>query len=100
MIFTNKVIHLEEGWVSGVTVPGGTNHFVVKDIDGDGEYTGGHNTVLFWDPLTKNYDGSYLFQQKFDYHHFVDDEVVTNGYYMEYQYFTIPGIPGAPSESQ
>lgn len=101
MTFTKKVINLEEGWVSGVTVPGGTNHFVVKDMDGDGEYTGGHNTVLFWDPLTKNYGGDYLFQQKFDYHFFTDsDGKVTDGYYMEYQYFTIPGTPGAPSGGQ
>ncbi len=101
MVFTDKVIHLEESWVPGVTVPGGTNHFVVKDMDGDGEYTGGHNTVLFWDPLTKNYGGGYLFQQKFEYHYFVDEAgKVTGGYYDEYQYFMIPGTPGAPSGGQ
>lgn len=101
MMFTDKVIHLEETWVPGVTVPGGSNQFVVKDTDGDGEYTGGFNTVLFWPGLTKESGGDYLFQQKFDYHFFTDAEgTVTHGYYMEYQYFTIPGTPGAPSGGQ
>lgn len=101
MVFTDKVINLEETWVPGVSVPGGSNHFVVKDIDGDGEYTGGFNTVLFWPGLTKESGGYYLFQQKFDYH-FSTDELgtVTDGYYIEYQYFTIPGTPGAPSGGQ
>ena len=101
MVFTDKVIQLEEYWVPGVSVPGGSNHFVVKDIDGDGEYTGGFNTVLFWPDLTKESGGDYLFQQKFDYHFFTDAEgIVTHGYYIEYQYFTIPGTPGAPSGGQ
>ncbi|MBU1000281.1 hypothetical protein KKE78_02720 [Patescibacteria group bacterium] len=101
IIFTDKVIHQEETWVPGVTVPGNINHFVLKDINGDGEYTGGFNTVLFWDPLTKNYGGDYLFQQKFDYRYFVDEfGKVTHGNYMEYQYFTIPGTPGSPSGGQ
>lgn len=46
MVFTDKVIHLTETWVPGVTVPGGRNNFVVKDTDGDGEYTGGFNSVV------------------------------------------------------
>ncbi len=101
MIFTKKVIQLEEYWVPGVTVPGGSNQFVVKDTDGDGEYTGGFNTVLFWPGLTKESGGPYLFQQKFDYHFFTDAEgTVTHGYYIEYQYFNIPGTPGAPSGGQ
>jgi hypothetical protein len=101
MVFTDKVIHLTETWVPGVTVPGGENHFVVKDMDGDGEYIGGFNTVLFWDGLTKNSDGPYLFQQKFEYQYFTGTAgMVTDGYYIEYQYFNIPGTPGAPSGGQ
>lgn len=100
MVFTDKVIHLEETWVPGVTVPGGSNHFVVKDTDGDGEYTGGFNTVLFWPGLTKESGGDYLFKQKFDYHFFTEEGTVIDGYYMEYQYFAIPGTPGAPSGGQ
>lgn len=101
MIFTDKVIQMEEYWVPGVTVPGGSNHFVVKDIDGDGEYIGEFNTVLFWPGLTKESGGLYLFQQKFEDHYLTDETgKVTSGYYMEYQYFTIPGTPGAPSGGQ
>jgi len=101
MVFTDKVICLTETWVPGVTVPGGENHFVVKDMDGDGEYTGGFNTVLFWPGLTKETGGPYLFQQKFEYHFFVGATgMVTDGYYIEYQYFAIPETPGAPSGGQ
>ena len=99
--FTEKVIHLTETWVPGVSVPGEVNHFVVKDLDGDGEYVGGFNTVLFWPGLTKESGGYYLFQQKFEYHIFTDtDGFVTDGYYIEYQYFMIPSTPGAPSGGQ
>lgn len=101
MVFNSKVIKMTESWVPGVSVPGGVSRYVIKDIDGDGEYTGGFNTVLFWPGLTKENGGPYLMQQKFDYHFFTDDTgMVTHGYYMEYQYFTIPGTPGAPSGGQ
>lgn len=101
MIFNKKAITLTESWVPGVSVPGGVSRFVVTDTDGDGEYTGGFNTVLFWPGLTKESGGPYLFKQKFDYH-FITDSTgkVTEGYYMEYQYFKIPGTPGAPSGGQ
>lgn len=101
MIFSSKVVPLTESWVPGVSVPGGVSRFVVKDTDGDGEYTGGFNTVLFWPGFTVESGGPYLFQQKFDYHYFVDGAgTVTHGYYIEYQYFTMPGTGGAPSGGQ
>ena len=62
MTFTEKVIHLTETWVPGVSVLGGVDRFIVKDLDGNGEYVGGFNTVLFWDGVTIESGGSYLFQ--------------------------------------
>ena len=101
MVFSSKVVPLTESWVPGVSVPGGVSRYVVKDTDGDGEYTGGFNTVLFWPGLTRESGGPYLFQQKFDYHYFVDGTgTVTHGYYMEYQYFKMPRVGGAPSGGQ
>lgn len=92
--FTDKVIHLEEYWVPGVTVPGGENKFVVKDNDGDGIYTGGYSTVLFWDGVTQQGDppGPYNIQNKFLYTYDATgaDGLVVGGEYWQMQYFMIP----------
>jgi len=92
--YTDKVVHLTEGWVPGVTVPGEVNRFVVKDNNGDGIYEGGHNTVLFWDGLTQqgNPPGPYNIQNKFKYTIDAtgDDGQVVGGYYWQMQYMMIP----------
>lgn len=94
MYFTDQVIHLEEYWVPGVTVPGGENKFVVKDNDGDGIYTGGYSTVLFWDGMTQQGDppGPYNIQNKFLYTYDATglDGLVVGGNYVQMQYMMIP----------
>ena len=88
--WTDKVVHLTETWVPGVTVPGGENRFVVSDTDRDGIYEGGFSTVLFWDGMTLQGDppGPFLIMNKFEYHFDMNDD--GNGYYMQYQYMHIP----------
>ncbi len=92
--FIDKVIHLTEGWVPGVTVPGEVNRFVVKDNDGDGIYTGGHSTILFWDGMTLQGDppGPYNIQNKFEYTFNAtgDGGQVIGGNYLQMQYLMIP----------
>lgn len=100
LYYDSKVINKEVTWVPGVNVPGGSNKFVIKDNDGDGWYEGGFTTPLFWPGLSIP-DGPYLFSQKFEYFDHVDETgKVTDGYYIEYQYFTMPGVGGAPSGGQ
>ena len=92
---TEKVYQLEVTWVPGVSVPGGTNRFVIKDTDGDGIYEGGFTTPLFWPGLTITMGGSYLMMQKFEHMEVTDDTgLVIHGEYLEKQYFKIPGTPG------
>lgn len=88
--WTDKVIHLTESWVPGVTVPGDVNRFVVKDNDGDGIYEGGFTTPLFWDDVTVQGDpaGPFLIKNTFEYHYDMNDD--GNGYYIQCQYMHIP----------
>lgn len=92
--FTDKVIHLTEGWVPGVTVPGGISRFIVKDNDGDGIYIGGDSAVLFWDGVTQQGDppGPYNIQNKFEYTFDATGENgrVVEGEYWQMQYMMIP----------
>jgi hypothetical protein len=96
--FDEKVIHLTEGWVTGVTVPGGVNRFVAKDNDGDGIYTGGFSTILFWDGLTQQGDppGPYNIRNVFDYEFDATgpDGMVVGGHYVQEQYMMIPDDAG------
>lgn len=92
---TEKVYQIEETWVPGVSVPGGTSRFVIKDNDGDGIYEGGFSTALFWPGLTITMGGSYVMMQKFEYTEVTNAiGLVTHGEYLEKQYFQVPGIPG------
>lgn len=90
--YGGKVIHLSMSWVPGVTVPGEENKFIIK-YDGTEAYVGGFQTPLFWDYFTIQGDppGSYLIMNKFYFVELVDtDGYVNGGFYVEYQYFTIP----------
>ena len=92
---TEKVYQIEVTWVPGVSVPGGTNRFVIRDNDGDGIYEGGFTTPLFWPGLTITMGGSYLMMQKFEHMEVTDDTgLVIHGEYLEKQYFKVPGTPG------
>lgn len=92
--FTNRTIHLTETWVAGVTVPGGSNNFVVRDNDGDGIYTGGFTTTLFWDGFTQQGDppGPYNIRNRFEYTFNATgaDGLVVSGDYVQRQYLMIP----------
>lgn len=92
---TEKVYQIEVTWVPGVSVPGGTNRFVIRDNDGDGTYEGAFTTPLFWPGLTVTMGGTYLMMQKFEHMEVTDNAgLVTHGEYVEKQYFKIPGTPG------
>lgn len=90
--YGGKVIHMSMSWVPGVTVPGEENKFIIK-YDGTEAYVGGFQTPLFWDSFTIQGDppGPYLIMNKFYFVELVDaDGNVDSGFYVEYQYFTIP----------
>jgi hypothetical protein len=87
-----KVVHLEESWVTGVTVPGETNKFIIK-YNGEDAYIGDYQTILFWDGVTQQGDppGPYLIMNKFYYYEHVNEAgVVLDGFYVQYQYMSIP----------
>ena len=70
------------------------NRFVVKDNDGDGIYTGGFSTVLFWDGVTQQGDppGPYNIQNKFEYTFDATDNdgLVLGDNHVQMQYMMIP----------
>lgn len=92
---TKKVYQEEVSWVPGVSVPGGTNRFIISDNDRDGIYTGGFTTTLFWSEVTTTMGGPYLMKNKFEHIEVTNENgLVTHGEYLQKQYMKIPGTPG------